>query len=554
MATPTGSRGRVVAALGVALLAGMQLLPWAGWSVEALASHGMFRDDALFFAVLAENFAQLGFLTFDGVQPTNGVQPLWMWVLLALKALFPHVDSSVLLARASFATYVSFAFVGGLWACRGPAIRAAVSLGVFSALILLNPAFQFFAVRGLETPLLLLLLMAFLLQLDRLDEKTHGSVSDGVWLAVLGALCFLARTNLFWLSIVGWGWLAWRSPRPRAALATYAGTTAALVLPYLSFNAIAFGSAMPISGRVKRYYLDIVHPTLADYLESREWFGVFSAFAESVWVGMKPPMAVWAIAVLLVLVPLLVLAIRELRVDRSERRVPQSLGVLALASTANLLLMYGWYRELRPYSSYYFAAEVVFAAAMCAWLLRRARSPGAVLAACAALVLVTSVGRFASGLVRDDYWTTHLAAVEDVRALPPEATVGAYWPGALGALSGRPILPLDGIIGSPEYFDDWVRSGRDLDWLLAREQPHLAIYLHRSPEALLESSTPPPIPRWNRLGELRLWSRRDCGPLVRARHPRREDGTGWYVFAFDPVALERCRVTHGIGDAGSSST
>lgn len=546
MPTPIGRRTRILVGLGVAVLAAVQLLPWLLWSTEALAAHGMFRDDGFFYAVLAENYARLGFLTFDGALPTNGVQPLWMWLLLGLKAVFPDVHASLLLARASFFTYVSFAFVGSFWACRGTPLAAAVQVWVFSAAVLLNPSFQYFAVRGLETPLLLLLLMAFLQRLDVLDARDRWSPADGAGLAVLGALCFFARTHLFWLSVMGFAWLGWRRPRSPRLLAAYAAVTAVFVLPYLTFNAVAFGSAMPISGRVKRFYLETVHPTWSDYLGSQEWYGVFSAFAESVWVGMSPPWIAWAIAVLVVLVPLLLLAIRELRVDPSSRRLPSSLGVLALASSANLLLMYGWYRELRPYTAYYFAGEVVFVAAAGAWLLARAPWPRAVLAACAAVLLATSAGRYAS-FGPNEYWATHLAVIEDVRALPPDATVGAYWPGALGVLSQHPILPLDGIIASPEYFDEWVRPGRDLDWLLARHEPHLAIYLHGSPEALLRSEGPPPMPRWNRLGELRLWSRRDCGPRVLARHPRRDvDGPGWVLFSFDAAALERCRETHGI--------
>lgn len=553
MMAPSPGRQRTLAALGVALVAAAQLHPWLLWSTRDLAAYAFFRDDGFFYAVLAESFARHGVLSFDGELATNGVQPLWMGLLIGAKALFPAIDASTLLARLSFAAYVAFAYAGALWAWRGSGVRAAAGLAVFAAGVLVNPAFEYFAVRGLETPLALLLLMVLLLKLDAVAARDRCTSVDAASLALLCALCFLARTHLFWLSIVLFGWILWRRPRSPLPAAIYAGVTVALVGPYLAFNAAIFGSPMPISGRVKRFYLETLHPTLGDYVGSVEWHGVFSAFAESAWVRFQPPMVPWAVVVLLVLVPLLALAIRDLRRDPEDRRLPASLSLLAVACAANLLLMYGWYRELRPYSSYYFAGEVVFAVALVAAWLQTTRRPRTVAAVAIVLIAVTSAFRFAQ-LEPSDYWRSHLAVLDDLRDLPADATIGAYWPGALGALSGRPVLPLDGIISSPEYFEEWVRTGRDLDWLLAHPSPTLAIYLYQAPERLLEAPAPPNVPHWNRLGELRLWSRRDCGPRIVARHPRRDDGKGWYVISFDEAALARCRRTHGIPSYSSPSS
>jgi arylsulfatase A-like enzyme len=103
------------------------------------------------------------------------------------------------------------------------------------------------------------------------------------------------------------------------------------------------------------------------------------------------------------------------------------------------------------------------------------------------------------------------------------------------------VVPLDGIIGSPAFFAAAVRRGLEIDHLLSRPKPHLAIYLHRTPEALFAGERPPEIEKWNQLGEVRLWQYRHCQPQLLSGHPVKDDGTGWYLFRFEEDRLLECR-------------
>lgn len=40
-----------------------------------------FTDDFYYYLVTAKNFIQLGFLTFDTINLTNGFQPLWFFIV-----------------------------------------------------------------------------------------------------------------------------------------------------------------------------------------------------------------------------------------------------------------------------------------------------------------------------------------------------------------------------------------------------------------------------------------------------------------------------------------
>jgi hypothetical protein len=531
-------------AAGVAIVAGLQLAPFFLWSPEQITGHAMLRDDAFFFAVIARNFHDVGFLTFDGTMPTNGVQPLWMAVLIVLRGVLPSVHPVSLVAAASAAVYVGFAFAITRWLVATRAFASLAPALVFTALVTLNADFQRWVVTGLETPLLLLLLTFWLTGVERGFAQRTGAAAV---LAGVGVLCFFARTDLFWLSAVTFVGMAWSAPRVRAPVIAYALTTGLFVLPYLAWNAASHGGIMPISGRVKLFEMNAALPTLGDYFASIEWHGLFEAFGEVIPFGTEFPLAVQMAIALGVVGLALGGAIRDAR--REAPALPGWLHMLVFAAAAHLVFLYVFYRELRPYSSYYFVAEIVACALVLAaraealWPERRS----ALVTAAVAFLAVSNAERFAT-LDPVPYWETNLVVARNLDALPEDTAIGAYWPGVLGAFMERPVIPLDGILGSGEFFERYIRTGNELDYLLqdrpdsaTRPNALLALYLHRSPETILAANTAPYRDQWNRLGESRIWEYRDCPLEVVDRYPVKTKGNGWYVFRLDPDEHRRCR-------------
>ena len=104
---PAPKAARLLLALGVTAWAGWQLLPWLLSDPLALIATGHLKDDAFFYSTLAERVLVEGFFSLDGVTETNGFQPLWMAILVCLKALMPDASSLGLLRGMSWFFYLT---------------------------------------------------------------------------------------------------------------------------------------------------------------------------------------------------------------------------------------------------------------------------------------------------------------------------------------------------------------------------------------------------------------------------------------------------------------
>lgn len=543
-ALPAQGLFRLALAGVVAIIAGWQLRPFLTWSAAALAEHALISDDAFFYSVLARNFHRYGFLTLDGVMPTNGVQPLWMALHVGLARLLPQADMLELIARASWLAYVLFAALAVWYAARRTGWAAGVAAVVLGGFLLLNARFQLLVMQGLETPLMLLVVMLTLMAIDWISARPAAALR--VWqaaaLGALAALCFFARTDLFWIAAVVGAWLllvhraAWRS------VAAYWGTVALLVAPYLLFNLTSQGSLMPISGRVKLFYLELFHPTLTSYVVSDEWRGLFDAFGTLL---PLPGVIVYPLALLL-----LATAVYLVWHLRNRAVFPTGVQLFALVVIGHVGYLYLLYRELRPYSSYYFALELLWvtlvAALLAGWGValaqdKTARRRRALLTltgvACVAALGVTAVTWQQLSTQAQDYWRMRVALARDIAEIVPQGErVGAFWPGALAHFSGRGVVPLDGIIGSNEYFEGYVRPGRELDYLAETAVSYLAIFLPYAPATYLAAPDAPPITQWSDLGLLRLWQWRDTPMRALAARTINDAGAGWYLLELDHTA------------------
>ena len=86
---------------------------------EYIASH-LTVDDTYYYLQTAWNTSRLGFVTFDGLHRTNGVQFFWFWMLVLLAKLLP--GKIVFFHGAMFAcvalnalAYTAIGWLGPLW-------------------------------------------------------------------------------------------------------------------------------------------------------------------------------------------------------------------------------------------------------------------------------------------------------------------------------------------------------------------------------------------------------------------------------------------------------
>ena len=93
---------RPLLSLMVAAIAGWQLAPWLQADAVSLISAGHVKDDAFFYSVLVDRYSEAGMFTLDGTMSTNGFQPLWMGLLLVLRALVDDISSFELVRQLSW--------------------------------------------------------------------------------------------------------------------------------------------------------------------------------------------------------------------------------------------------------------------------------------------------------------------------------------------------------------------------------------------------------------------------------------------------------------------
>lgn len=536
---------RITLSIIVAALAGFQLGHFFTWSPRMLAVHGAITDDAYFYSVLAHNVYRYGFLTLDGQTPTNGVQPLWMILQIGLVGLFPSASEAKILSQSSWILYVLFSGLTIWWVTQGQSRMRQWGLAtvLMSSLITANAGFQVITVKGLETPLMLTLLVSVLLLIDRMaNHYQHGgfTVGSSTALAIGAGLCFLARTDLFWIGLIIGGWLILKERKLTLAVATYFSVLFLLVIPYLVFNQVTQGSIVPISGRAKQFYLSQFYPGWSTYFYSEEWRGFLVSLA-TIWPALQQTRA----SILAIITTGLV-GFAQYLVWRTHSRhlFPTSFRFLSVVVFCHLIFMHGIYHELRPYSSYYFAPELLWLGAVFAYyfssVLRLSelhpnlKGDGSfkysLLAWGIAFVslwnAVETREQFQLNPVR--YWQQRLQLAADIQTLlPDQSRVAAIWPGLFAQFSTKNIVPIDGIVGSNEYFLSYVKTNRQFDYLFEHSIPYLAVYLPRHPHELTSTSVDQ-IGPWN-LGVEKLLQRGDINFEVVSARPTSQEGAGWYL-------------------------
>ncbi|MBP6875409.1 MAG: hypothetical protein KBD56_05010 [Candidatus Eisenbacteria bacterium] len=522
----------------IALMAAWRLRAFLLWDPTRLTTHGLLADDAFFYSVLARNFDRFGFLTLDGEMPTNGVQPLWMLLQIALVKIFPGIHETALNAASSWAFYILFCLLAARFLAGSGSPSGALRALFAGGLVLANPRVLAWTVQGLETPLVLLLYALLFETLRRASDREPRFLArrDLLALGILSGLCFLARTDQFWLAIVIGGWLLLshrRAPGYERDLAPglrdllfYFVPLALLVLPYLAHNLFVHGGLMPVSGAVKAYYVGSFYPSLSAYLASDEWWALVQAFSDPFPFALPVPVMITAIA--------LAFAIRLAWRRDGLGRPRVAARIFSIAAIAHALTLYLFYRELMTRNAYYFAPTLLWAVWMFAEALpgmgageRAMRRWSLPLAAMGSLVVL--IFAWMSVPIQEQrYWLQRVRLAEDARRLVPQGeSLGAFWPGTFAQFSGRPVIPLDGVAGSRRYLDEYIKQGRELDYLLERGHRYLATHLPMYPDSLLASESPL-IMNWTRLGVRRIWEMRDSLDfrVLAARRVAKGEG-GW---------------------------
>jgi hypothetical protein len=215
-------------------------------------------DDGLYYPRLAQNIMTRGMCTYDGVTLTNGFHPLWLLMLLPVYGL---IHDPWLALRGVYIVILATQLVSiGLLVFIARCIRMTASgLLVAGFIIFLNIRSFTIFFSFLESPLVLLTLLSYLVFCQQTGMARFEKPQYAFIAGLLGGVCFLARLDEFLLPVAYGAVLLIRLLLRRKLWRRFlfSATSAAagcllLVIPYLAWNWINFGHLQTVSAWQKK--------------------------------------------------------------------------------------------------------------------------------------------------------------------------------------------------------------------------------------------------------------------------------------------------------------
>ncbi len=230
---------------------------WQDFST--LARNGYLYDDSFYAFQIARNIAEGDGMTFDGVHPTTGFQPLYVFLLVPVfmitggdPALPIHIALSLLAVFTGMTAYLLYKiakrYVGF------SASLAAAMIWAFSPIVTRQTA------NGLETAIASFMIVASVwYYLERIRGEDDPQASRFFALGLLLGLCILSRIDGAFLALVvvpDYFLVLRRRGASSRILARMALVPAGVVIfygPWFLFNIIESGSIIQDSGRATRF-------------------------------------------------------------------------------------------------------------------------------------------------------------------------------------------------------------------------------------------------------------------------------------------------------------
>lgn len=435
----TADSARWARTISKAGLAAVVLAGALGW---CHAPEAFIADDSYFYLVIARNLALDGRQTFSGIVPTNGVHPLWQWLLGALAWAVARIDGSSALWDASYVCPLSLLLLSlGVWLWW----RTTQALDLAALLVAGIPAafLVAFGVLGSEahTQYLCASLLAFLCATGRPAKSAPWALLSGV----AAGLMVLARLDLIFLA-------ASLSPFVIARkgsilrLGCYGLGGAILVAPYLASNRVLYGGLMPVSGWMKGSFPEAHFTGLHLKGIATDLSGYSIAFG---------------------IVPILVALSAVLTRGSEDRRARLLLLSFLAASVMHFVYVASFTRSHTGWYWYYVLPVTTGALGLAIWESRhplRSRTGTALMS----LVLLAIVVASAAVRPRRQAIPAQDAALEFVEALDLQgkAVLVSDWPGFLAFETTAKVVAADMLTSNRNFYGEMRQSPNALGFIL----------------------------------------------------------------------------------------
>jgi hypothetical protein len=440
-------------------------------------------DDGFYYFQIARNLAQGAGITADGITPTNGFHPLWLFVIAPLWRFF---DSTTAINAAlvvgsffdMFAALMLYRVVNSLTA--RPEAGALAMAAYF-----LNPFVVMLSLNGLETALnvgmVALVAERFLALYKQPQPTLHHFVPSGLALGT----AILARTdNIFLLAACGLVILAWRAlplTSRLSGLALIGGLVALVTAPWFVWNYLTFGSFMQVSGTalpyIERQIFLRENPAAQSTIATWDYFlhnvllfslidkvGIFSGLGR--WANWDAEALPGALMLgLLVVGPFMVLETRRLLLCQLGQ-ISFLLFYVALLLGYHIAarwLVREWY--IMPVAWVIVLLLALCYSALLSLLAERVpwrRLHRVVLVICCVVLLAHTQKFWQQGMY--PWQAGFFTILEEANRLPAGSRIGLSDSGFVSYFSDKQVVNLDGIVNNPAA--EAIQEGRLMDYLL----------------------------------------------------------------------------------------
>ncbi|MBI5375546.1 MAG: glycosyltransferase family 39 protein [Candidatus Schekmanbacteria bacterium] len=224
--------------------------------LHVILTHVTF-DDTFYFLKIARNIALNHKISFDGIEMTNGFQPLWE-ILLVPIMFFVNNREIALSLSLSLSSLLSMGTLLFLYKI----VKTLYSdTAAFFAVIIWGTNIELIRMEtsGMEFSLSCVMLswiIYFYVTRFKLNKNPRGR--DYSLLGLLTGFVILARTDAIFITFSFFILICFAKKDRIKSLLRFSVFTSIILLPYFAWNIIYFGKLMPISGAVKEWMSNLI--------------------------------------------------------------------------------------------------------------------------------------------------------------------------------------------------------------------------------------------------------------------------------------------------------
>jgi Predicted membrane protein (DUF2079) len=462
----------------------------AALDFPTLARNGFLYDDSFYDFQIARNIAHGDGPSFDGTHLTNGFQPLYVALLVPLYWVAGSNETLPIhaaLALSALCSVASAYLLYRILARRVSEMVAVVSAAAWS----LSPIVMRQTANGLETSLALLMLAATVFfYLEKVRPEARMERRRLVVMGLLAGGCVLARADLGFLVLAMFlDFLLVRRGRRaghawRGELAVAGATGLLMCVPWMIYGVLAVGSPFPESGRATRFLAIAYAPffnlgphsmmaagptttfVAEHFARSIETLKVIPAFhpffRASTKIGERmhaERAAEWVadVAGILMLIAFAVWWMRRRRTGagRECREFELLLGFTVMMVAAYSTFVFGVFFFLRYYYPVYFIGMIFAGLALedaIAYVLSRPMPVRRLALAGTGVYAVSLLFMGYTSAFRSTPVYRFYDAARWIKTHTDSSdTIGVFQSGAIGYLSGRHVINLDGKVNREAF-------------------------------------------------------------------------------------------------------